>query len=47
MSGTDFEELINGYRKQAYTQAVEDFIDGFSACDFYCDEFFFRAGRHF
>jgi len=47
MSGTDFEELINGYRKKAYIQAVEDFIDGFAACEFHCDEFFFALADIF
>ena len=47
MSEADFEDLINGYRKQAYTRAVEDFLSAFEACEFTCDELLFALSDIF
>lgn len=41
MSEADFENLIDSYRKQAHTRAVEDFLSAFLACEFHSYELLF------
>ena len=47
MSEADFEDLINDYRRQAYTRAVEDFLNAFEACEFGCEELLFALSDIF
>ncbi|MGI2908960.1 hypothetical protein [Tolypothrix sp. VBCCA 56010] len=43
----NFENLIDDYRKEAYTRAVEDFLTAFEACEFHHDEFLFGLSDAF
>ena len=47
MSEADFENLIDSYRKQAYTRAVEDFLTAFEACEFHSYEMLFALSEAF
>lgn len=47
MSEVDFENLIDSYRKQAYTRAVEDFLSAFLACEFHSYELLFALSDAF
>lgn len=47
MSEVNFQDLIDGYRKEAYTRAVEDFLNAFLACEFHSYELLFALSDAF
>lgn len=47
MSEAEFENLIDGYRKEACTRVVEDFLNAIEACEFHSDELLFALSDAF
>ncbi|GAX45960.1 hypothetical protein NIES4075_69810 [Tolypothrix sp. NIES-4075] len=47
MSQADFEKIIDDYRKNAYSQAVEDFFTAFELCEFHSYELLYALSDIF
>lgn len=47
MTEGDFERILDDYRKNAYTNAVEDFVTAFELCEFHSDELLFALADAF
>lgn len=47
MSQSNFQDLIDSYRKEACTRAVEDFLNAFLVCEFHSDELLFALSDAF